>query len=284
MRRADKCVCDVKLPWENRNAEKCTPEESDGLQYGELWGSWLSIRAKQPAWMRDNGAWQGRSPPCLALGQSDRCQSFCLKRAAGRITWPLKAIFSWRGPFSPLLFSRYLKVLKWLPFTKLEDIALAGVLLPRSDTFCSNSEFLNSAWVWKRKMKVWTSSLNPRLAPEPPFLLWCQVWYDRAPFITQTPSPAPPSLTLSLPLTLGQTERFPRGELSTRVTLFLMLTRVPKRHKRRRQPGIWTCQRRCSSSLLGTAQSFSFQGGWGVHLISEYLIPLGDFKTTTTRH
>lgn len=77
---------------------------------------------------------------------------------------------------------------------------------------------------------------------------------------------------------------FPTGELSTWVTLFLMLTRVPKCHKQRRQPGIGTCQRPCSFSLSDTAQSFSFQGGWGVHLINEYLIPLGDFKTTTTRH
>lgn len=205
-------------------------------------------------------------------------------RRAGRITWPLKAIFSWSGPFLPLLFPRYLKVQKWLPFTTLEDIALAGVLLPRSDTFWSNSEFLNSTWVWKRKMKVWTSSLNPRQAPQPPFLLWCQVWYDREPFITQTFSPAPLSLTLSLSLTLGQTETFPTGELSTWVTLFLMPTRVPKCHKQRRQPGIGTCQRHCSSSLSDTAQSCSFQGGWGVHLINEHLIPLGDFKTTTTRH
>lgn len=53
----------------------------------------------------------------------------------------------------------------------------------------------------------------------PLFLLRRQMWYDRVPFITETSSTASFSCTLSLPLTLGQTETFLTGELSTRVTL-----------------------------------------------------------------
>ena len=53
----------------------------------------------------------------------------------------------------------------------------------------------------------------------PLFLLRRQMRYDRVPFITETSSTASFSCTLSLPLTLGQTETFLTGALSTWVTL-----------------------------------------------------------------
>lgn len=116
----------------------------------------------------------------------------------------------------------------------------------------------------------------------PLFLLRRQMWYDRVPFITETSLHGFLSCTLSLPLTLGQTETFHPGELSTWVTLSLMLNLVPKCHKQSHSPGTSTCHR--AFIVLGTTQSCFFQLIWEFCLLNKGLFLPGKFKTTTRKH
>lgn len=208
---------------------------------------------------------------------------FCLRRVAERITWPFKAILSWSGSFSLILESPQMAAfhqvithhLDWCDTPWIAYISIE----PRAFGLNPSLEMQK-----EDEGKVWTSPLNPSLASEPPFpvamssVIWQGAIYH-ADTLPCSSLPHPVSFTYFR----SDWDVSYRGAFNLGVTC-LMLIRVPKCHKQRHQPGRWTCQRRFSASLSDTTQSHSFQRKSGFHLINEPLIPLGDFKTTTTQH
>lgn len=139
----------------------------------------------------------------------------------------------------------------------LENVfALTGLLLGRRDTLWLSSELVNAKQN-EDEGEAWTSSLNPHLAPQPPFpvktskMIWQGTIYHLDIlhcFLFLYP--------VSFTYFGSNWDISYRGAFNLGDT-FLILNLVPKCHKQSRQPRISTCQR--VFIVLGTTQSFFSQ-------------------------
>lgn len=130
--------------------------------------------------------------------------------------------------------------------------------------------------------EVWTSSLNPHLAQQPPFpvktsnVVWQGTiyhWDVLHSFLFLYP--------VSSTYFRSNRDISYRGAFNLGDT-FLMLNLVPKCHKQSRRPRISTCHR--AFIVLGTTHSCFFQLIWEFCLLNKGLFLPGKFKATTRKH